>query len=98
MKRINKLKLDQYKDHLAIFFTSNGILVNAENLPYQPFLHTVHTLEIKIDSIYLDDDVLIVITAADWQLPASLFVEYNSNAILGLLSPSLYPIVLRAIH
>lgn len=86
MKSINIPEIDQYKDFSAIFFTQNGILLNAKKLPFHPFLDTKEKLNILLDSIYLDGDMLIVKVVDDWELPKSFLDEFTislSKSILG---------------
>jgi NAD+ diphosphatase len=85
----------------AIFFTQNGILLNAEKLPFHPFFDTKEKLNLSWDSICLDEGILIVKAAEGCELPKSFLDEFTISppkSILGAVPTPVLHIVLRAIH
>ena len=100
MKVIEIHQLNDFKNHDAIFFTEEGIIVNQlTQSPFMNFLSTTKKLNIDLNAIYLDGKVLIV--SCQLSLSAKFTKQFSVYPAKSFLTTTKDPIqgpMLRAIH
>ncbi len=85
MKIIEIERLSVFLEYSAIFFTNEGIIVDSyTSSPIMHFGTIVEKLALKINIVYLDEGMLIVVCQNDFQLNKTIF-KSQWQQILALL-------------
>ena len=99
MKNISKEQSHNLNDHAAIFFTKDGIIVDCiSTSPIFKFSIVTKELNIKIENIYLDDNLLIVICKFIPQPLNARFCLHSIKDLLNKVNVKNQKLILRATH
>lgn len=100
MKSIDIHQFNEFKNHDAIFFTEEGIIVDqVTQSPFINFLETSKKGGMHINAVYLDEDMLIVSCRLSSTIKlANQFHIYSPRNFLAIAKENIQAPILRAIH
>ena len=92
-----------YAEYSAIFFTDDGIIVESKtSSPVLQYTKTINQLELLIETVYLDNSILIVKCQSSLTLDQVLnngFYIQNAKTFLGLTNQEeIQKLILRSVH
>lgn len=100
MKIIETYQINNFKNHDAIFFTEDGVVVDKfTHSPFIDFLETIKRLKIELHEVFLDGNTIIV--SCNFSVNNEFiekFTIYKPKSFITIADQNIQRQMLRAIH